>query len=216
KVAYTETAPLYVLTYDETEFNIAEYYLRQNNLGQARSHYEAGVEASMARWGCADGGTVSPSFRSGIEVVTISAVTQTVDYATYLADPLVDWTAATTNGERAQLICEQRWAAIFGQGVQAWHEVRRTGFPARTFEFELQAANYPDMGMPVRLPYSLQEETYNTENLSTAKTDQKIELSNESMFSTSGITSQMWWHTRKNPIPTEKDLTPQDDKGSYD
>ncbi|MBL7112191.1 MAG: SusD/RagB family nutrient-binding outer membrane lipoprotein, partial [Bacteroidales bacterium] len=46
KVAYTETAPLYVLTYDETEFNIAEYYLRQNNLGQARSHYEAGVEAS--------------------------------------------------------------------------------------------------------------------------------------------------------------------------
>ncbi len=216
KVAYTETSPLYVLTYDETEFNVAEYYLRQGNMGQAQAHYEAGIAASMARWGCVDGGTVSPSYKTGTDVVTISDVTQTVDYATYLADPLVDWTAATTDGERAQLICEQRWAAIFGQGVQAYHEVRRTGFPERTFEFELMAANYPNMGIPIRLPYSLSEETYNGENLAAAKTRQNIELSNESMFSTSGISSQMWWHTRKNPIPTETDQTPQDGTGYYE
>jgi hypothetical protein len=104
------------------------------------------------------------------------------------------------------MICEQRWAGEFGQGVQAYSEIRRTGFPERIFEYELAGAYYPNLGLPVRLQYALSEETYNTDNLVAAKNDQSVEAGNEGMFSTNGITSQVWWNTRKNPIPTETDV----------
>jgi len=197
QIAYTETAPVYVLTFDEVEFIRAEYYMRAGQDGQAQDAYESGIAASMERWGLQDGSTVSPTYGK----LTIATMPESypVDYADYLAGPLVAW--GGTDAEKFQKICEQRWAGIFGQGVQAWHEVRRTGFPARAFEFELEGAYYPNLGMPVRVQYSSSEETYNTNNLSAAKTRQNVELSNEGMFN-----SQMWWHTRKNPIPTETDV----------
>lgn len=205
KVAYTETAPVYVMTYDEVEFIKAEHYLRVANDGAAQTAYEAGIAASMSRWGCNDGGTVSPSYKFGASEVAVLPVSYPVDYVTYLAHPLVDWGAAADDAHKFQLINEQRWTAIFGQGVQAFNLIRRTGFPERTFEFELEATVYPGLGLPIRLWYSASEETYNGENLADAKNRQNIEEANESMFSTNGIQSQMWWHTRKNPIPTEKD-----------
>jgi len=203
-VAYTETAPVYLMTYDEVEFIKAEHYLRVANDGAAETAYTAGIAASMVRWGCVDGGTISPSIKVGTAGEDLN-VSYPVDYATYLAHPLVDWGAAADDAHKFQLICEQRWAAIYGQGVQAFNEIRRTGFPARVFEFELEATAYPNLGLPIRIWYSASEETYNGENLADAKNRQNIEESNESMFSTNGITSQMWWHTRKNPIPTETD-----------
>ncbi len=203
-VGKDENAPVYVLTYDEVEFIKAEYYMRQNDLANAQTAYESGISASMARWGCIDGGTVSPSyFQNGIVVMPL---TYPVNYATYLADPLVAFGAAATDGERYRRILEQRWAAMFGQGVQAWNIVRRTGFPARVFEYELEDTEYPGLGLPIRIRYSLNEEIYNPVNLQEAVSRQGIEVTNDGMFSTSGTTSQMWWHTRKNPIPTNTDV----------
>jgi hypothetical protein len=202
KIAYTEKQPTFVMCYDELQFIKAEYYMRPGaakNDAAARTAYEAGIAASMERWGLTDGGTVYPTW--GKLAITTSSTGVVVNYATYLADPLVTW-VGKTDPQKFQLICEQRWAGMFGQGVQAWHEIRRTGFPERIFEYELEGAYYPNLGLPIRLTYATTEETYNSTNLLAARTSQKVELSNEGMFSTSGITSQMWWHTRKNPIPT--------------
>jgi hypothetical protein len=84
--------------------------------------------------------------------------------------------------------------------------VRRTGFPSRIFEYELEGTFFNDMGLPVRLPYALEEESFNTDMLAEAKQNQNFELTNNGMFSTNGIANQIWWHTRKNPIPTEIDV----------
>jgi len=203
KIAFTETAPSYVMCYDEVEFIIAEHHMRGGRDGQAKAAYEAGIAASMERWGCADGGTVYPSWGDAFSITTASTGVP-VSYAAYLANPLVAW--GGTDAHKFQLINEQKWAAMFGQGVQAYSEVRRTGFPERIFEYELEGAYYPNLGLPIRLQYALQEETYNTDQLAAAKSAQKVEVSNEGMFSTNGITSQIWWHTRKNPIPTETDV----------
>jgi hypothetical protein len=182
-IAYDENAPIYILTYDEVEFIKAEYYMRTGGVAQAA--YEAGIAASMERWGA------------------------TYNEPAYLAQSNVDWDQAATDGEKYQLICEQRWAGIFGQGVQAYNLVRRTGFPARVFEYELAGTVYPDMGLPVRIRYSLNEETYNKVNLTAAQNSQGLNLTNETMFNTPGTTSnQVWWHTRLNPIPTETDVPP--------
>jgi hypothetical protein len=201
-IAYDENALLYVMTYDEVQLIKAEHYLRVGNDASARAAYEAGIAASMERWGCVDGGTVYPSW--GKTAITTAATGQAVNYATYLANPLVAWTGTTAH--KFQLVCEQKWASIFGQGIEAYNEVRRTGFPARIFEYELAGAYYPNLGLPIRVQYALSEDTHNTDNVELARVDQKIERINEGMFSTSGTASQLWWHTRKNPIPTSPDV----------
>ncbi|MFA5817009.1 MAG: SusD/RagB family nutrient-binding outer membrane lipoprotein [Bacteroidales bacterium] len=202
KIAYTETAPAYVMCYDEVQFIKAEHYKRAGNDGAAKTAYEAGIAASMERWGLADGTSVNATW--GRVPFSTSSTGYPVNYATYLADPLVAW--GGTDAHKFQLICEQRWAGMYGQGVQAFNEVRRTGFPERIFEYELEGAYYPNLGLPVRLQYALSEDTYNTNNVSAARVAQNIESINEGMFSTNGISSQLWWNTRKNPIPTETDV----------
>jgi len=201
-IGYDENAPFYLMTYDEVAFLKAEHYLRVGNDGAAQAAYETGIAASMERWGCVDGGTVYPSW--GKTSITTASTGQAVSYAAYLADPLVAWTG--TNDRKFQLVIEQKWAGIFGQGIEAYAEVRRTGFPARIFEYELAGSYYPDLGLPIRIQYALSEDTYNTDNVEAARVAQNIERINEGMFSTNGIASQVWWHTRKNPIPTSPDV----------
>ena len=201
-IAYDENGPLYLMAFDEVEFLKAEHYKRVGNDGAAMAAYEGGIAASMERWNCDNGSTVYPSW--GKTSITTASTGQVVNYATYLADPLVSWSG--TDAHKFQLICEQKWAAIFGQGIEAYTEVRRTGFPARVFEYELAGAYYANLGLPIRVQYALSEDTYNTDNVELARVDQKIERINEGMFSTNGIASQVWWHTRKNPIPTTTDV----------
>jgi hypothetical protein len=202
-IAFIEGATSKVMTYDEVEFLKAEHYLRANQDGPARNAYEAGIAASMERWNLADGGSVNPSWGFSGDI-TVGSTSYPVDYGDYLAEPLVAW--GGTNAEKFQRICEQKWASIFGQGIEAYTEVRRTGFPARIFEYELEATFYEGLGLPIRLQYALSEQTYNTVNLLAAQTAEKIEQINEGMFSTSGTQSQVWWHTRKNPVPTATDV----------
>ena len=202
-IAYDENAPLYLMAFDEVEFLKAEHYLRVGNDGGAMAAYESGIAASMERWGLADGGTISPSWGDGKVGITTGSEEFSVDYASYLADPLIAWSGTTDH--KFQLVIEQKWASIFGQGIEAYTEVRRTGFPARVFEYELAGAYYQNLGLPVRVQYALSEDTHNTDNVEASRVAQNIERINEGMFSTNGTASQVWWHTRKNPIPTETD-----------
>lgn len=181
KIGYDAEAPLYVLTYDEIAFIKAEHYLRLGDETAARLAYEAGIVASMERWGV------------------------TLDTNTYMFEPKVHWDSAVSHGEKYHRILEQKWAAMFGQGWQAWYEVRRTGFPARVFEYELEGTRFPDLGMPIRMGYPESEEKENHDHWAEARARQHIEDRDYGFFSTDGIKSQMWWHTRKNPIPTETD-----------
>jgi hypothetical protein len=203
EIAFIEGATSKVMTYDEVQFLKAEHYLRTSQDGLAQDAYEAGIEASMTRWGLADGGTVNPSWGFA-GAITVGATAYPVNYTTYLSEPLVAWSGTTA--EKFQKIIEQKWASLFGQGIEAYTEVRRTGFPARIFEYELEGSFYPNLGLPIRIQYALSEQTYNTDNLTAAISDEGIELINEGMFSTNGIQSQVWWHTRKNPIPTTTDV----------
>jgi len=202
QVAYTETAPLYVLCYDEIQFIKAEHYKRVGNDAAAQTAYEDGVMGSMERWGLSDGSDVEATWGKANSFTSGDAYP--VDFAAYLAEADVAW--GGTDAHKFQLICEQRWAGMFGQGVQAYCEIRRTGFPERIFEYELEGAYYEHLGLPVRVQYALSEDTYNTDNVAAARGAQNIESINEGMFSTNGTTAQLWWNTRKNPIPTVTDV----------
>ncbi len=77
-IAYDENAPLYVMCLDEIEFIQAEYYMRKGDDANAQAHYEAGIKASMDRWGCTDGASIVPTNKAGDD---LSAYAITVDQA---------------------------------------------------------------------------------------------------------------------------------------
>lgn len=173
QIAYAPDAPVRIMQYAEVEFYIAEHLARVG--GAAQTHYENGIRASLDYWGVGDQADA------------------------YLAEALVAFDAA----KAVEQITEQKWIAIYGQGVEAYAEVRRTHTPSRIFEYELEATEYPGRGLPIRLPYSNGEESENGINLNEAKDRQGIENVDLGMFGT-----RVWWDVRPNPIPTEKD--PQD------
>ncbi|MEZ4904979.1 MAG: SusD/RagB family nutrient-binding outer membrane lipoprotein [Spirosomataceae bacterium] len=86
----------------EVRFILAESALKGWAVGDAKTHYEAGVKASMDTWGL------------------------TSSYAAYIAGA-----DAKYNGTLKQII-EQKWISSWTAAQEAWFDYRRTGFPELT------------------------------------------------------------------------------------
>ena len=84
---------------------------------------------------------------------------------TYLSSPLVDFNGTTPQRE---LIGDQKWLALYPDGVQGWAEVRRTGYPAYVATTEPVETLYPGLGVIKRLPYPITEATQNEANFKAA------------------------------------------------
>jgi Starch-binding associating with outer membrane len=133
------SAPLFVLTYAETELLLAEAVVRGFNVGgTAAQHYKNGVIAgmqSLAKYGA-----------------TIDAATATA-YAD--ANPLV-----TANALKQ--INEQYWATtgLLMNFSEAWNNWKRSGFPVLTPVNYV--GNFSNGAIPRRQPYPTGEATLNT------------------------------------------------------
>jgi Starch-binding associating with outer membrane len=79
-------------------------------------------------------------------------------------------------------IIEQKWIALFGQGVEAWTEFRRTGFPIFS-ERDPRAVFENDGKVPTRLPYPTTEYSLNK-----AKLDEGIKMNG-----TDNMKTKLWW-----------------------
>jgi hypothetical protein len=141
------------MSYAEQELLIAEAAKRGLISGgdaEAAAHFNAGVQASMSSNGVA-----------------------TVDADTYLTDhPYVAGTALTQ-------IHTEKWIALFGQGIEAWTEWRRTGIPALTPAIE-GAINE----IPSRYSYPPTEQALNGTNYAAAVAVQGADL----------LTTKVWWN----------------------
>lgn len=149
----------YYMTYEEVLFILAEAALNGWSVGNtAEFYYEAAISASCEKFGIASG-----------------------DITTFVDRPDVDLAAVA---DQRAAIGEQKWVALFGQGIQAFHEYRRTGYPVLT---PPAAAVYTGHNVPpFRFPYPTDEFTLNGANVTAAS---------------SGIDDymwgvQVWWDTR--------------------
>lgn len=132
------TSPVFFMRHAEVLFIRAEAAQRGWNAGgTAKQLYEAAVRASMAQYGISD--AVATAF---------------------LSQPSVNFDAAPN---KLQLIATQKWVALFGQGIEAFTEWRRTGFPQLT-PGPLAALNQ----VPRRLPYPDLERALNQANYTEA------------------------------------------------
>lgn len=88
-----------LLSAAEVHFIFAEAALKGWNVGDAQTHYEAGVKASMETWGVDD------------------------TYDSYIAE-----TGVAFDGTLAQVM-EQKWIASWTAATESWFDYRRTGLP---------------------------------------------------------------------------------------
>ncbi len=128
-----------LMSYDEVEFYLAEADKRGYSVGgDAESHYNAGIEASILYWG----GTAA-------------------DVATYLANPGVAY--ATAPGTDFEKIAKQSWLASFNRGFIGWTTWRRLDAPVLNPPPGMTQAD-----IPVRFTYPVNEQTLNGANYKAA------------------------------------------------
>jgi hypothetical protein len=146
------TAPGFFLSYAEQEFLIAEAAKRGLISGgdaEAKIHFDNGVLASMSSNG-----------------VGTTAANQ------YLSDH------PYTAGTAAVQIQTEKWISLYGQGIEAWTEWRRTGIPALTPAIEGVINEIPS-----RYQYPPTEQALNGSNYDAAVAVQGADL----------LTTQIWW-----------------------
>ncbi|PRY13129.1 SusD-like starch-binding protein associating with outer membrane [Pontibacter ummariensis] len=128
--------PIYLMTSSESLFLQAEAVQRGYLIGDAKALYEAGVKASFTLLGA-----------TGADA--------------YLEQDmnLVGWEASAN---KVEAIITQKWIALNGiNGIEAWNEFRRTGYPAGN-PLSLTAVTPK---FPVRIPYVQTELASNATNV---------------------------------------------------
>lgn len=176
-IAYDDDRPYQILCYADVCFILAEAALKGWNAGgSAQYWYEEGIRASMEQWSAL--ALDSPMAAYAPDAAEITAV----EIDAYLAGSMVKWDPS----KGQEMIITQRWIALMDNGVQAFSLIRRTGYPAVIETYELPGTSYPGMGVPLRFPYPIDEESRNSANLAEV---------------TGGIVQTMygkavWWDTR--------------------
>jgi hypothetical protein len=151
-VVGNSTAPTFFITHAQTKLLLAEAAYRgwlsgSNGAKSAREYYEEGVRASMDEY------NLYPN-------VSNPAVPASLQDS-YLANPSV----AYNDADALRLINTQYWIASFGNGLEAWANFRRSGYPA------LPANNFNNNlegGFIRRMAYPVSESNVNTANYQAA------------------------------------------------
>ncbi|WP_447640530.1 MULTISPECIES: SusD/RagB family nutrient-binding outer membrane lipoprotein [Chitinophagaceae] len=133
-----DVAPAVILTFAEYQFFLAEAVARGYISGNAETYYKNAITASLNQYSITD---------------------QTI-INNYLNQTSVKFDAANYK----KSVGEQKWIALFGQGLEAFAEWRRLDYPILT----PAAAGVLSGKMPVRFIYPGTEQTLNNANYTAA------------------------------------------------
>jgi hypothetical protein len=160
--------PAYFMDYAEVNFILAEAALKgliPGGEGKAETYYQAGVTASMEKWGGMGQFSASP-------VTIIQA-----DIDAYLKSPLASW---NNHSDKTELIADQKYLALFFVGMEAYHEYRRTGYPVLT----IGAGTLNDHVLPTRFAYP---------TVTMATNDAHAEEALQRMGGANDMKTPVWW-----------------------
>lgn len=129
-------APIRMITNFHRAFMLAEAALSLGTAGDAQKLYEEGIRASM--------------LKTGLTTAEIDAY--------FKANPAVV-TLAGSNAMKINQIMTQKWIANCGNGIEAFNDWRRWGFPR--LAKALNATGGDDNTIPVRIPYTGNEQLSN-------------------------------------------------------
>ena len=161
--ANQNTNPFEVMMASEAWFLRAEGVLKGWNMGAgtARTFYEQGIATSMRQWGISNGTAIAAYTASPR---TPMAVTGVVD-SPPLSDISVVW--SSDPAKQLEQIITQKWIALYPNGVEAWAEYRRTGFPKLYARIFSESLFVPTTGVVRRVPFTIGETQVNAPGLAT-------------------------------------------------
>ncbi len=167
-----DSAPTYWMKASEVQFLLAEAALYGIIGGDAKDYYEKGIALSFDENGLNVGDYATTSgtpsdYTDPKNAENNSAALSTLDKK---------WDNVTSEEEHLEQIITQKYIAIFPDGLEAWSEWRRTGYP-RVFPIIANKTNIGTQdispsgteGGMRRLPFSDKEYRLNTENVNNAK-----------------------------------------------
>jgi len=152
------TAPGMLMSFAELKFILAEAAYKGYISGDAGAYYIEGIMASYNQYGDDLVSAVDHIF--GLPSPTWDADSLALDF---IAGDVFGWDA----GNAMALIGTQKWAAMYDQGLQAFIEWRRIGYPVLTPAVE----GMNDGKIPVRYPYPTDEYARNPSNVQAAISD---------------------------------------------
>jgi hypothetical protein len=124
---FGQTAPQYIMTAAEVWFLKAEAALRGwANAGDVETDYNTGITTSFTQWG------VSSSTYLTDNTSTETAYTDprnSGNNSPALSTITIAWDPTASQEVMLQRIITQKWIAMFPDGLEAWADYRRTGYP---------------------------------------------------------------------------------------
>jgi hypothetical protein len=163
-----DRTPSVLMTLSELQFILAEAALDGDITGDAQAFFEAGIRASFDLY--TDANTPYQNPAAGISPLQ-------------LADGYLDTYMATVGAVTKEKVMEQKWIALFGQGIEAWTEYRRTGLPVLPAR-DARAVFENDGVLPTRLSYPPSEYSLNEANIT-----QGIQLNG----GPDNMKTKLWW-----------------------
>lgn len=164
--------PMKLMDYAEVCFLKAEAALRgYTGAGDAQQNYLAGIQASF------------DNERTGVDA---KYYTTTSDN-TYKTTGGVAWTAESTMEGHLKQILTQKWLALYPDGVEAWTEFRRTGYPALTPVVQSLESTLP-LGTFVKKLKYVDDETRDNPNAKDASLNGG---------KGDGMAVRVWWDTAR-------------------
>jgi hypothetical protein len=162
QVVFTNSSPQWYCTYSQTQLLVAEAIVKGWTTGDAATSYSNAIKADLERM--AEFGT-----SAAIPAATITAYVA--------ANPLV-------NGNEEKMIGEQYWVVSIPNGLEAWSNFRRTGYP------NLTPNPYPGSEIPGefirRHVYADVEVIANKENLDAA-------IARQGGAANTKMNGRVWW-----------------------
>ncbi len=149
------TTPLNVMYAAESYFLLAEAALNGWQVGgTAQQFYEQGITVSMNQWGITDPVAIQAYINSTSTPIPPN------DYLNSPAVATIPVKFAADAATQRQQIITQKWLALFPDGIEAWSELRRTGFPVLYPVVQSDNPDVPASGTISR--WTWQEDEYNT------------------------------------------------------
>lgn len=170
-----EASPTYWIRASEVQFLLAEARL-ENFIsdGSVKEYYEKGITYSFQESGASLGnyltatGGKQANYNDPLATANNIVASNTTDKV---------WDEASSSEEKLEKIITQKYLAIFPDGLEAWSEWRRTGYP-RIFKEVRNATNIGANNVTAtgrdggvrRLPFTQKEIRLNTTNVLKART----------------------------------------------
>ena len=125
---------------------------------------------------------------TGAKADFLAAVSASCDMYGVTADQaFLDKVGADFDANKDAALGTQKWIHLYGNGVEAFTEVRRTGHPANIVEVPNSVWQLGG-GIPRRFPYPISEIGNNKENLDAAVDAQNLSSDNSGLLG-----DKMWW-----------------------